>query len=124
LCESYWADYPRRGIEEDLNHEPCHIKCNDIVSVFSNLSGFESWSKAVAGHEIEDLEIEELRIVKVDAVRVVSCRFQVPCSSLTLVGMHLTRAPSSEPISVPSPSGHSISPRPLGDKYEKYEGVT
>jgi hypothetical protein len=90
LCESYWADYPRGGIEEDLIHEPCHIKCNDILSVFSNLSGFESWSKAVARYEIEDLEIEELRIVKVDALRAniariravrLSFRFQDPCSS-------------------------------------------
>jgi hypothetical protein len=76
------------------------MKCKNIFSVLSNLSVFESWSEAVVGHGIEVLKVEELRIVKVDVLRaniaricavgLMSFRFQVPCSSLTLIGMHRT----------------------------------
>jgi len=67
------------------------MKCKNIFSVLSSLSVFESWSKAVVGHGIEVLKVEELRIVKVDVLRaniariravgLMSFRFQIPCSS-------------------------------------------
>jgi len=69
LSESFGGSYPREEIEEDLVQEPCHIKCDDILSVLSSLSAFESWNDAVARHGIEDPMIEELRTAKVDALR-------------------------------------------------------
>jgi hypothetical protein len=69
LSESFGGNYPRDEIEEDLIQEPCHIKCDDILSVLSSLSAFESWDDAVARHRIGDPMIEELRTSKIEALR-------------------------------------------------------
>ncbi|KAE9375889.1 hypothetical protein N431DRAFT_370819 [Stipitochalara longipes BDJ] len=79
LSESFGGSYPREEIEEDLIQEPCHIKCDDILSVFSSLSAFESWNDAVVRHGIEDPMIEELRTAKIDVLRANIARIRAEC---------------------------------------------
>jgi hypothetical protein len=44
LSESFGESYPKDEIEEDLVQEPCHLKCDDILSIFSSLNAFETWN--------------------------------------------------------------------------------
>ena len=69
LSECFGDSYPRREIEEDLVQEPCHRKCDDIVSILSNLNAFEEWNDEYGERAGTDPMVKELRSAKIQVLR-------------------------------------------------------
>jgi hypothetical protein len=69
LSESFGESYPKDEIEEDLVQEPCHLKCDDILSIFSSLNVFEAWNDEFMRSGGDDPMMLELREAKIQAFR-------------------------------------------------------
>jgi hypothetical protein len=69
LSESFGESYPKDEIEEDLVQEPCHLKCDDILSIFSSLNAFETWNDEFLQSGGDDPMMLELREAKIQAFR-------------------------------------------------------
>jgi hypothetical protein len=68
LSECYGDSYPETELQEDLAQEPCHMKCDDVLSIFSSLNSFESWNEEHPPQSGDSI-IEELRNAKIQALR-------------------------------------------------------
>lgn len=69
LSDCYGESYPKSELEEDLLQEPCHMKCDDVLSIFSTLNAFETWIAEYPRDESVNSVIEELRTAKIQALR-------------------------------------------------------
>lgn len=68
LSACYGDNYPATELQDDLRQEPCHTKCDDVLSIFSSLNCFETWDEE---HPMGsgDPMLEELRSTKVQTLR-------------------------------------------------------
>jgi hypothetical protein len=68
LRACYGNSYPTTELQDDLRQEPCHMKCDDVLSIFSSLNCFETWNEE---HPLEsgDSVLEELRSAKIQGLR-------------------------------------------------------
>lgn len=90
MSDCYGDSYPRTELQEDLLQEPCHRKCDDILSIFGTLNAFERWNEEHPLVENADSMIEEFRVAKIQALRANISRVRaVRLSSSTACGTML-----------------------------------
>ena len=68
LSACYGDSYPATELQDDLRQEPCHMKCDDVLSIFSSLNNFETWNEEHPP-DSGDAMLEELRSAKIQAIR-------------------------------------------------------
>jgi hypothetical protein len=68
LSACYGDTYPATELQDDLRQEPCHTKCDDVLSIFSSLNNFETWNDEHPPNSGGDM-LEELRSAKIQALR-------------------------------------------------------
>ena len=69
LSDCYGDGYPKQELDGDLLQEPCHMKCDDILYVLSNINSFETWNENHPAIHGGDSMIEELRKAKIQTLQ-------------------------------------------------------
>jgi hypothetical protein len=68
LSACYGESYPTTELQDDLRQEPCHVKCDDVLAIFSSLNCFETWNDEHAPGAADSM-VEELRSAKIQTIR-------------------------------------------------------
>lgn len=68
LSACYGDSYPTTELQGDLRQEPCHTKCDDILSILSDLNRFETWNEEHPPRS-GDCVLQELRNSKIQVLR-------------------------------------------------------
>ncbi|KAJ9137555.1 hypothetical protein NKR23_g9071 [Pleurostoma richardsiae] len=82
LSECFSSSYPTREIDDDLIQEPCHRKCDDVLSILSSLKTFEQWDDEYGERTMTDSMLAELRSAKIQALRANIARIKAECAVL------------------------------------------
>ena len=112
LSECFGENYPASEIEEDLLQEPCHIKCDDVLSILISINAFDTWNDEVSHLIHTDSMVRGLRGARIQALRADIARIRaVSCSAplhYAYFCQHLHRSVPFYSATGPTPDPRSL----------------